>query len=194
MNNIETVSVNKFVFRQIKGSGKTYANDISFNDIALHAKNQLQKKIFKNGYRDGVILVPVSKKLIHHFICPFIKVEEDTKLIAKYIKRRPEEEPYIQIQAESGTPLTTGSVNLILYHHNILVETNEQSSNADWELISFHAIPKGQLDMPMGPVTMMRNQLQLKGGTKGHYKSIEWAKSVKYWQNYVSLAPSKTTK
>ena len=36
--------------------------------------------------------------------------------------------------------------------------------------------------MPMGPTTMMRNQLQLKGGTKGFYSSEEWAKSVEFWQ------------
>ena len=41
--------------------------------------------------------------------------------------------------------------------------------------------------MPMGPVTMMRNQLELSGGTKGHYESEEWAKSVYFWQQYVVL-------
>ena len=41
--------------------------------------------------------------------------------------------------------------------------------------------------MPMGPVTMMRNQLELSGGTKGHYESKEWAKSVDFWQQYVVL-------
>ena len=36
----------------------------------------------------------------------------------------------------------------------------------------------------MGPVTMMRNQLQLTGGTKGNYTSDEWADSVHFWQKY----------
>ena len=34
------------------------------------------------------------------------------------------------------------------------------------ELIAFHAIPEGIDKMPMGPITMMRNQLELPGGTK----------------------------
>ena len=38
--------------------------------------------------------------------------------------------------------------------------------------------------MPMGPVTMMRNQLELPGGTKGIYTSKEWAESVYFWQKY----------
>ena len=34
---------------------------------------------------------------------------------------------------------------------------------------------------------MMRNQLELKGGTKAHYKSDKWANSVKFWQKYAVL-------
>ena len=41
--------------------------------------------------------------------------------------------------------------------------------------------------MPMGPVTMMRNQKDLEGGTKAYYTSEEWADSVEFWQNYASL-------
>jgi Protein of unknown function (DUF3228). len=39
----------------------------------------------------------------------------------------------------------------------------------------------------MGPVTMMRNQLDLNGGTKAIYSSNEWAESVKFWQKYAPL-------
>jgi hypothetical protein len=42
----------------------------------------------------------------------------------------------------------------------------------------------------MGPVTMMRNQLELKGGTKAHYSSEEWAEAVKFWQEYAALNDS----
>ena len=34
---------------------------------------------------------------------------------------------------------------------------------------------------------MMRNQLDLKGGTKGKYSSNDWAQSVRFWQNYAVL-------
>ena len=69
----------------------------------------------------------------------------------------------------------------------LLAETNEQTTNFEWELISFHAIPKGIKNMPMGPTTMMRNQLQLKGGTKGFYSSEEWAKSIEFRQKFAIL-------
>ena len=55
------------------------------------------------------------------------------------------------------------------------------------ELISFHAIPEEIDNMPMGPVTMMRNQLQIPGGTKAFYESGKWAHSVKFWQEYTVL-------
>ena len=186
------IGINDFVRRQVKGSGKTYADGLTFEEIASHGAKQLKKGHYTEGYRDGVVIVQVDQKLTHHFICPFVKITNETKLSTTLVRRRPEETPYIQIRALNGTPLKTGSVDLILYHHDVLAETDEQTSAADWELISFHAIPEGVDDMPMGPVTMMRNQLQLTGGTKAYYKSDDWAESVKFWQEYAMLEPSLT--
>jgi len=186
-NSSGNVSVNDFVKRQIKGSGKTYAIGLTFKEISSHAEEQLIKRHYTEGYRDGVILVQAAPALIHHFICPFTKITEKTILEAKMVRRRPKEELYIQMRALNGIPLNTNLVDLILYHHDVLAETNEYTSNAEWELISFHAIPEGIEKMPMGPVTMMRNQLQLPGGTKATYESEKWAESVKFWQEYAVL-------
>ena len=187
MKKIETVSVNDFVCRQTKDSMKSYSEGLSFDEIAIHAQRQLVCGNYKQGYRDGVIIVQVEDKLLHHFICPFVQISDETKLRAVVTRRRPNEAPYIQIRALNGTPLKTGSVDLILYRHDVLAETDEQTSDTDWELISFHAIPEGIHDMPMGPVTMMRNQLQLTGGTKAYYESDDWAESVNFWQGYAML-------
>lgn len=181
------VAVNNFVKRQISGSGKTYSPTLSFQEIAQHASDQLSKGIYKQGYRDGVILIQVDKILLKHFVCPFTKINKDTKLTSKIVQRRENEEPYIQTRAVNGRPLKTGNVDLILYRHDVLAETNENDTSIEWELISFHAIPKGVTYMPMGPVTMMRNQCQLPGGTKANYTSEQWAESVKFWQKYVSI-------
>ncbi len=188
MKNIAgSVAVNDFVRRQTKDSGKTYAKGLTHKEIANHAQDQLTNGNYKMGYRDGVVLVQVAEELTHHFICPFVRVTEATKLNATVVRRRPEEEPYIQLRALTGTALKTGSVDLILYRHYVLAETKEQTTDEDWELISFHAIPEGIEDMPMGPLSMMRNQLQLPGGTKAYYESEKWAESVKFWQEYAVL-------
>ena len=82
-------------------------------------------------------------------------------------------------------------MELVLYRHDVLKENNEQSTTEEWELISLNAIPEGIDKLPMGPITMMRNQMELLGGTKGQYTSEDWAESVEFWQNYAVLVPNK---
>ena len=182
-----SVGVNTFVKRQTKNSGKTYAKTLSFDEIAKHASIQLAKGNYKQGYREGVVLVIVDNNYINDFVCPIVKIDKQTKLIAEQVIRRDNEEPYIRIRALNGNPLKTKNVDLILYRNDVLKETDENETNKDWELISFHAIPNEINNLPMGPITMMRNQLQLEGGTKGEYSSKEWAESVRFWQKYCFL-------
>tara|TARA_B100000686_G_scaffold314142_1_gene359990 strand:- start:526 stop:1098 length:573 start_codon:yes stop_codon:yes gene_type:complete len=184
--NTENVGIGTFVKRQVKGSGKTYST-LTFEEIAKYAEHRLSRKKFKQGYREGVILVPVEKKILKNFICPIVKIDENTKLEAIPKKRRENEELYISTKALNGKPLEIGGVDLILYRHDVLDETNERETDKDWELIAFHAIPIGVDLLPMGPVTMMRNQLKLPGGTKGEYSSKQWAEGVRFWQQYALL-------
>ena len=184
---MEKVAVNDFVRRQIKGSGKTYSKSLSFEEIAIDAELQMIKGHFKEGYRDGVRIVIGSETLLNKFVCPFVKIDSSTELKSKSVSRQKGEESYIQIRANSGIPVEAGRIEYILYRHDVLAENNEQSSNEAWELISIHAIPKGIKKLPIGPVTMMRNQLELKGGTKAEYTSDEWADSVRFWQQYAAL-------
>ena len=86
--------------------------------------------------------------------------------------------------------LKTGKVELILYRYDVLKENNENTTKAEWELISINSVPEGIDKMPIGPVTMMRNQFNLNGGTKAFYSSNEWANSVKFYQQYAILDPN----
>ena len=118
-----------------------------------------------------------------------LKITKDIKLVSKFVKRREKELPYIQTRAINGIPVKAGAVSLILYSHDVLLENDENTTDADWELISINAIPEGEDTMPIAPVTMMRNQLNFVGGTKARYSTEEWAKSVLFWQKYASLNP-----
>ncbi|MBI44681.1 MAG: hypothetical protein CMG66_00775 [Candidatus Marinimicrobia bacterium] len=180
------VGVGNFIKRQIEGSGKTYST-LTFKKIAEHAEKKLLNKEFRRGYREGVILISVDRKLLKRFICPIIKINENTRFESIPKKRRHNEELYISTKALNGTPLEIGGVDLILYRYDVLEETNERETNKYWELIAFHAIPKEIKELPMGPVTMMRNQLELPGGTKGKYSSKQWAEGVRFWQQYALL-------
>lgn len=184
---MEKVAVNDFVRRQVKGSGKTYSVSLSFEEIAKDAQEQMINGNFSEGYRDGVRIIKASNEFVKEFVCPFVKIDANTELISSFVKRREDEEPYIQTRAKSGAPLEAGKVEYILYRNDVLAENNEQSTNEDWELISIHAIPVGIEKLPMGPVTMMRNQLGLKGGTKANYSSDDWAEAVHFWQKFAAL-------
>ena len=185
---MQTIGVSNFVKDQIKKGGKSEIINISLEEIAEYAQGKLNNNDFKKGYRDGVVLVEsIEESFCNNFICPIIKIKDNTKLVCNVNKRRPEEDNYIQIKALNGEKLKTVRVELILYRKDVLEETNENSTSSDWELIAFHAIPEGIDNLPMKPATMMRNQLQLEGGTKAHYSSEEWAESVHFWQKHTFL-------
>ena len=180
------VGLNSFVKRQTKGSGKTYST-LSFEIIRKHAEDQLRLKKYRSGYRNGVILVSVDSTNLKKFICPIVRINENTIFETEPIRRRNNEEIYLSTKALNGKPVKIGAVDLVLYRNDVLQETHEEETNKEWELISFHAIPKGIKELPMGAITMMRNQLCLRGGTKGHYSSKQWAESVYFWQQYALL-------
>jgi len=187
---MKKIGINNFVRRQIKGSGKTYSEELSFDEIVKHAEEQFILGKYEKGYREGVVIVNVTKDLIMKFVCPYIKINDKTQLYANYVKRELGEDPYVQVCALNGQVLKTGKVGLILYSYEVLNENNENSTNCEWELIAIVSIPEGFDHIPMGPVTMMRNQLNLKGGTKGKFSSNEWAQSVRFWQNFAVLKPN----
>jgi len=183
------VQVNDFVKRQTKSSGKAYSQELSFDFFAKYAQKKLIKNEFIEGYRPEVRIVKLENKYVHKVFCPYVRITKETRLSAKVVKRREDEDFYIQIRAMNGNLVGSGSVDLILYRNDILLENNENTTNADWELVSINAFPKGVKSMPMGPITMMRNQLELNGGTKAEYSSDEWAKSVQFWQTYAPIEP-----
>ena len=183
------VAINEFVRRQTMFSGKTYSEELSFEFFAQHAEQKIINKQFREGYRPEVRIVKLDKKYVKKVICPYVKISKNTKLSAQIVKRRENEEPYIQIRALNGKLIKAGQVELILYHHDILHENDENTTDADWELISINALPEGISSMPMGPITMMRNQLELIGGTKAKYSSGEWASSVQFWQKFAPIDP-----
>ena len=184
--NRQTVGINEFVLRQVEGSGKTFLKNLSFQELAKYAEKVLNEypKSIKPGYRDGVLLIECDNSMNKFFFSSMVSINEKTKLEAKVEKRLEGEETYIQIRALNGKLLPTARADLILYRHDVLYENNEQSTDCDWELIAFHAVPDGLKDLPMGPVTMMRNQLELPGGTAANYSSEKWAESVNFWQKY----------
>ena len=186
---MKTVGISNFIKNQVSKNGKTELKSISLSEIAKYAEQKLNEKKFIKGYRDGVIkVISFDVEFYKNFKCSIVKINKNTKLECKLTKRSSDEDNYIQIRALKGETLNIVGVELILYRNDVLRETNENSTNDDWELIAFHAIPEGIDNLPMKPATMMRNQLELRGGTKARYSSDQWAESVKFWQQYTFLS------
>ena len=134
----------------------------------------------------AVVFVPMPDEVLDLFRSGVVVVTEDTVLQSSRVRRNPEEEPYVEtlgVLAEKAIP---AKVNLGFYSHAKLAEKNEQSTEADYELVFIQA----QLTLgeePQHPVSMARNTLELEGGTKPEkpYTGLEWARSVHYWQDKV---------
>jgi hypothetical protein len=119
------------------------------------------------GYRPGVLLVPIPSD---HFLSKILILKDGDTLQGSFRRRKENEEPRKEIRVlppeEGGpcpAPLT--SVDVVLYHHDVLAEGNEGSDpEADYEIIAF--LPKiSPGDQPMPPETLMSNHFLASGGT-----------------------------
>ena len=58
---------------------------MSFDQIANHASTQMQNKIYRDGYRDGVRIVIADDSIKSDFICPFVKLNNNIKLTSNLV-------------------------------------------------------------------------------------------------------------
>jgi len=133
------------------------------------------------GYRDGVVLVPVPAD---GFFSGVVEVTEGMPLVTTLIRRRPDEEPFIEAVAPGQPKLPAKTVKVVLYRHDVLAEGNEQSCDAEWEIISVNASPV-EGEIPMHPITMMRNMMVRPGGTAATYTAEQFCEAIHYWSTRV---------
>jgi hypothetical protein len=180
--NMPTIAVSNFVKRQ------TAPSEFSHFTGTWEELRQLAVKNFrrrKPGYRDGVVLVPVPKK---GFFSNIVQLNNGDKLTGTFKVRQAGEEPRKSICAATGKKMAAKSVMLVLYSHATLAENNEQSCDADWEIISINASPFGAgVNVPMTPGTLMANHFQLSGGTATRMSDKKFAaalkESVLFWKD-----------
>lgn len=177
-----TIGVNEFVKRQTRES-KFSHYDGAWEDLATEV--MANWKNAKPGYRDGVVLVPLAPE---KFFSGVVQVEDGVELSAQLTRRRPNEEPYLEVLARKARKLPAKAVEIVCYRKDVLEKDGDPVSGADWDIISVNASPEGAT--PMDPVTMMRNFLELPGGTKGVYTAEEFARSIRFWSTHVMIDPT----
>lgn len=147
----------------------------------------------KKGYRDGVLVVPIPSKGIYS---PVVNLKEGDILTGAYKARRPGEEPRktLHVKRADAVMSKTAAVScdVILYRHDVLAENNEQSSDAEWEIIAVNAHITDE-DVPIQPNTLIANHFELDGGTSTGMSPEEFEsalrKSVLFWKDKAMLEP-----
>ena len=150
---------------------------------------QLEKMVEANkshgvqGYKVGVFLVPLPAE---GFFTGIVEIKPDTKLIATFEARREGEDAFINVTAK-GNKMPAKHVDIVVYAREVLLENNEQTTDADYEIVSINARTTDK-PTPMDPITMMRNFLELKGGTKGDFSAQDFAESIRFWSQHALVA------
>lgn len=185
-----TIAINNFVLRQTKDSKYGHFNG-GWDKLCDLVEKHFSEA--KQGYRDGVLSVPVHPE---GFFSSVVPITQETKLIASYEARRAGEQAYIQVTAQ-GAKVPAKKVEVILYRHDVLAEGKENSTDADWEVISLNCYPDDSGDV-MSPMARARNILGMAGGTdaKLQDKSKEelialiqqMAREQVYWGTHVQVS------
>lgn len=179
------IAISNFVRRQTKDSEFSYWEHSDEEFLVLLNEHFCNKKA---GYRDGVVLIPVPPE---RFYTSIVQLKEGDVLEGCYKARKAGEKPRKSVFASSRQKMPAKSVDVVLYRHDVLAENNEQSCDAEWEVISVNANPTEEAPIPTG--ALIANHLQLSGGTSTGMTDSEFVallrKSVEFWGDKVMCCP-----
>lgn len=175
------IHITNFVRRQTETSQHSHWN-ISDEDLVNRITNNLHKA--HNGYREGVILVPIDP---NGFFSSITDLKINDHLNGSFTCRREGEEPRKSIFVV-GNKAPAKTVWIVLYAHHVLAEKNENETAADYEVVSVNASPTEDNEpAPMPPETLIANHFELSGGTATKMTDAEFVeslrKSVLYWKD-----------
>lgn len=198
-----SVGINQFVTRQTEKSQFSYCvMDFEW----LRDRTQKRLHIASPGDKPGSYLVQIpsvdgdGELLFYNGVVNLAKLDKKPyvatgKLDAKALLDSPvllttyeprvgsvNEEPYVQTVCKGVKKQPARYAWCVIYEKSILGDY--ASTDADYEIVALEVNDEPFIP-PCHPVTMMRNQLELPGGTKAMYTSEQWAKAVKYWMDRV---------
>jgi hypothetical protein len=195
-----SVAFTKFVRRQTPESSFSHWT-ISDEDMLERIQDAALRGDYKDSYRPGVIQVSIWVHPPGEFFTGVIELKEGTKLVGEYKARQPGEEPRKEIHVSRMQSIVPRrivekqeavAVDVILYHHRVLLEKNENETDADWEIIAVNARTTSG-PQPIHPMTLMHNHFGSGGGTDTKMTSEEFEAALRegfeYWKNRAMLAP-----
>lgn len=160
------IHLNSFALRDQKWCKVPLSSKIEEIKANLH--------LAKPGYREGVLLVPISPD---DFVSPIVKLNDGDLLNGCFERRKDNEEPRKSVKANKE-PSIAVEVDVVLYSHATLLEGNEHESDADYEIITFLTkIEPGE--QPMPPSTLIANHFKFSGGTTTHMTAEQFEAALK---------------
>ena len=123
------------------------------------------------------------------FRCAKVRLEDVGFVWAKVERRQDNEKPYVKTYCH-GEPLHSHFIKIVLYSKDELLKNGgSRSGDYDWEIVCI--IATNDYHEPMTPLSMARNFLGEDGGTPRKYTAQEFAESIWYWSQYVTLKDKK---
>lgn len=180
------IHINSFVRRQTAASGFSHW---ILTDEELLARIHVNFDKASPGYKDGVVLVPVSPD---GFFSALVQLKAGDRLVGEYSARKANETPRKGTYSLNGEKMPAVRVDIVLYRHDVLAENKENETDADWEIVSVNASPTLE-ETPISTGTLIANHLQLSGGTSTNMTDSEFVtllrKSVEFWGDKANVAP-----
>lgn len=195
---MQNISVSSFVKRQVLNSEFSHF-DGTWDELLNLVKDTIlsstlnDKPVIKSGYRDGVILVEVPPD---KFYTSVVELVDGDTFKGEYKPRQLGEEPRrsTYVNRKNTEKQKAVAVDIVLYRYDVLAENSENSSDAEWEIISINARPTLE-EQPIEVGTLMHNHFGSSGGTKTNMTDKEFVaaleKSFKYWKNKGKIKPSE---
>lgn len=137
----------------------------------------------KQGYREGVWLVPVPTA---RFKSGIVQLQEGDALFGEFESRQKDEDPRKYVATTGRDKLPAKYVEIVLYSRTVLEEEPEYKAIADWEVISINASPTDEA-VPIPPNALIANHFGMSGGTDTKYTALEFEEalreSVMFWHD-----------
>jgi len=149
--------------------------DGTWEELECKVAHQIRIENFKQGYRDGVIIVSFNDFTSTGRFKTYtdFPMFEGMKLEADYRKvvGREYEPPKLCIRILEPKKVCN-YVDVILYRKDVLEEDGDRSTNAEWEIVSINGRLKEE-EPPMDAMTIVRNWKHLPGGTEMKGRTAE---------------------
>jgi hypothetical protein len=155
------VQPNSFIKRQTKDSPFSYSTH-AWDELARECSLSFEHAT--PGYRDGVVLVPLSPVGIFSGVC---LLEEGQDLVGKFEARREGEDPRKTLRAAGASKAPAQEAFMVLYSSIVLAEDGDNELPAEegnWEMVSLNSSPTAG-EMPINPMVLMHNHFGSDGGT-----------------------------